>query len=185
MVEFKEANLSEVKQLFEVKDTFHLWPKAELSKEGKVDIYSTVAGEEGEMNLEHSFSKEHNSVFIAKSGKKIVGYMFVSIYPNRSAQPSYFSMAKNYSGKGIGKQMVEWVNQELAKRKVRIVNFISKHGAIDFYERKTEYKRRNPNTKRPKHFWSPGGRIVTFGLKPKLKAKEPSRLMNLLKRFRK
>lgn len=170
MVEFKEANIKEFRQMLKEKKEFLIWPdKVKLHFNGTFDIYSRVAYEEGEIDFEHSFRKEHLRAYVVKEGSKIIGYGFVSIYPNKSAQWASLSMKKGYEKKGIGKEFVNWINGELKQKGVRIANLIAHAGAIDFYAKKTDYKRRNSLRKFSKYFWKPPTPSVIFGWKPSKK----------------
>ncbi len=169
---FKEANLQERKKLVsELNDFILASPHVKLGSNGKVEIKSRIMDEEGEIELVDAFIDGEILTYVAKEKEKIVGYCFAAKYKDRSVQLTHMSMRKGYARKGIGRKLIDFMHNDLASnKKVRLVNLIAHVGAIDFYEKKSPYKRRNLNTKRPKSFWNPFGRAAqVFGARLKRK----------------
>lgn len=159
-VVFKEASNAEMKELVREMPEFILKPTSTSFNNGKLNIVTKQIGEEGEIEYEEPFKKSKLKTFIAKEGSKIIGYSIVVVNRDKSAQGLYLSMRKGYAKRGIGPKLMEFRDKELAKRGIKIINFIANIGAVKFFREKSRYAQRNPRTKRPKSFWNPFGKFV-------------------------
>ncbi len=169
---FKEADLTQLKTLAKEMNYFVMSPEIEISENGKVQVIEKEHLYDGIIKKKYPYKNAEIIPYIALNGKTIVGYCFVAVSKNKSAQITYMSARSGHQKIGIGTKLVEFINDDLAKRKIRIVNLVADLSAVGFYEKRSLFKKRNSNTKRPKSFFNPVGKIATvFGFKPRRKIK--------------
>jgi predicted GNAT family acetyltransferase len=167
---FLEANLKDKEELLSEFSSFVLKPKVELKKNGNLKIETFVHCEEGHIEPIEPYKGEKIITYIGRGNGKIVAYCFAVKKKDMTIQLAYLSVRKGFQKKGIGTKFIQFMNKDFEKKKIRLVNLISHGRAMDFYQKKTNYKLRNPKTKRPKSFWNPCGKnAVVFGWKPKRK----------------
>lgn len=85
----------------------------------KVKELLTATGEPIPLSYFKDIVKGKTIFLVAEEGKKIIGYSTADILPGKVALGMLLSVNPEYQNKGIGKALVQKIEQECRKRKIK------------------------------------------------------------------